>query len=154
VSTAQDYARFVRIFLGRGTVNGRRLLSRRSIDEMTHDQLGGLPVELQPTTDPSKARPFPDGAGQDTFGLGFQIAAGAKPGMRPPGALSWSGLYNTHFWIDEPAGVAGLLMVQLLPFYDEACTELWRDFERAVYANLRELRGASQPARTRLFSRR
>jgi len=33
--------------------------------------------------------------------------------------LSWAGIQNTHFWIDPTNGIGVVLMLQILPFYDE-----------------------------------
>jgi len=33
--------------------------------------------------------------------------------------LSWAGIQNTHFWIDPTNGISVVLMLQILPFYDE-----------------------------------
>jgi methyl acetate hydrolase len=69
------------------------------------------------------------------FGLGFQIAAGESryAGYRSKGSLSWAGIYNTEFWIDPAKHIGGVLMMQLLPFYDEGAIRTLRTFERAVY---------------------
>ncbi len=47
--------------------------------------------------------------------------------------LSWAGLFNTQFWIDRQRHVAAVMMMQLLPFYDDGAIRTLRDFERTVY---------------------
>ena len=42
VSTAMDYARFCQMMLDEGKVGNTRLLSRKTVELMTHDQLGRL----------------------------------------------------------------------------------------------------------------
>ncbi len=134
MSSALDFAAFMQLVLGRGERAGVRLLSEGSVAEMTRDQLGelGLTVVEQPGTDPARASPFPLGAGRDGFGLGFQVAVGAPDG-RPDGALSWAGVYNTHFWIDPADGLGVVVLTQTLPFYDPAVVGVVRDVERALY---------------------
>jgi len=132
-STATDYAKFIQLILGRGQRGGVRLLSEASVAEMTRDQLDGLTVVEQPVAMPSLSAPFPLGAGRDGFGLGFQIAVDAPDG-RPDGTLSWSGLFNTHFWIDPRNGIGVVLLFQVLPFYEPQVIDVLRRVERAVYA--------------------
>ena len=105
---------------------------------MSRNQIGAVFVSQQPAADPGLTRPFPLGAGRDKFGLGFQVTAPSDGGSksRSPGSLSWAGLYNTEFWVDPKRGVGGVLMMQYLPFYDEAAIRTLRDFEAAVYEQL------------------
>ena len=133
LSTASDYARFVQLILGGGEREGTRVVSQTSISEMARDQLEAVTVVEQPSAMPNVSRAFPLGAGKDGFGLGFQVSTGQSVGGRPPGALSWAGLQNTHFWIDPTNGIGVVLMLQLLPFYDEKVIDLMTTFERTLY---------------------
>jgi CubicO group peptidase (beta-lactamase class C family) len=136
-TTAGDYAIFLRMLLGEGAAGGTRILRPETVREMIMNQIGGLPVELQPVGDPAATRPFPLGAGRDRFGLGFQIAGpGGPPDRRSAGSYSWSGLQNTHFWVDPAEGIAGILFMQLLPFYDDAAIAVLEGFEERVYQSL------------------
>ena len=134
VSSALDFAAFMQLVLGRGERAGVRLLSEASVAEMTRDQLSelGVTVVEQPGTDPTRASPFPLGAGRDGFSLGFQVAVDSPDG-RPDGALSWAGVYNTHFWIDPANGLGVAVLTQTLPFYDPAVVGVVQDIERALY---------------------
>lgn len=134
LSTAEDYARFMQFVLGRGARGSTRLVSEETIEEMTRDQLGDFTVTEQPGAMPELSRPFPLGAGSDGFGLGFQISTAPSADRRPAGSLSWSGLANTHFWIDPETGVGVALLFQVLPFYDPAVLQVMDRFERALYA--------------------
>jgi methyl acetate hydrolase len=138
-STARDYARFLRMLLNGGTLDGVKILSPQSVALMGQNHLGNLFVETQPNALPERTRPFPIGAGKDKFGLGFQIQA-ADPALakfRSPGSLSWAGINNTHFWIDPKRQVAAIVLMQVLPFYDEDAIKVLRDIEEVVYRNLR-----------------
>lgn len=134
--TAADYIHFLQMLLNEGVYAGRRILQTRSVEEMTSNQIGSLCVEEQPGAMPQLSQAFPLGAGADKFGLGFQLKANLEDGARSPGSYSWAGLYNTHFWGDPLKGVAAVLLMQVLPFYDTECISLLADFERLVYANL------------------
>jgi len=59
------------------------------------------------------------------------------PGRRGAGGLAWAGLGNTYFWIDPGAGVAGVILTQLIPFADAKVLDLFDRFETAIYLTLR-----------------
>src|SRR6185369_19462 len=87
LSTAGDYVRFLQLMRNRGMLEGVRLASRKTIDWMTSDHLGAIPVEgdlLLP------------GYG---FGLGFAVRthAGLAPQPGSPGQYFWSGIGGTSF---------------------------------------------------------
>lgn len=138
LSTADDYARFIRMILGHGEANGVRLLSSSSVAEMTRDQLVelGIKVSEQPGAIPETSSAFPLGAGLDGFGLGFQIDAPDNPSPRAGGSLSWAGLWNTHFWIDPTNGVGVVFLTQVLPFADKGVMDLLMAFEAELYNHL------------------
>ena len=137
-STAADYITFLQMLLNRGTLNEAGILSAASIDLMTQNQIGDLIVEEQPGALPTWSRAFPLGANRDKFGLGFQIAAsdGEPAKQRARGSYSWSGLYNTHFWVDPEHEIAAVILMQVLPFYDAACIRALQGFEERIYGNL------------------
>jgi len=138
LSTANDYARFIRLILGDGETGGVRLLSSQSVAVMTRDHLEGMTVTEQPGAIPATSSAFPLGAGQDGFGLGFQVTAESTAGGRSLGSLSWAGLLNTHFWIDPDNGIGVVLLTQLLPFYDDEVIELLTTFESTLYDQLQK----------------
>ena len=136
-STASDYASFLRMLLNRGGGSTARLLNADTVLLMSENQIGNLRVELQSIADPAVSRPFPLGAGRDTYGLGFQITEpGGGPDTRSPGSYSWSGLQNTHFWVDPVEDIGALIFMQVLPFYDEAAIDVLQGFEQRVYQSL------------------
>lgn len=137
-STVADYVKFMQMFLHEGRApNGTRLLSADSVKQMSRSQTGNVHVELQPTANEALSKPFPLGAGRDTYGLGFQVTGSpADPGMRSPGSLSWAGIFNTEFWIDPSRKICAVLLMQYLPFYDPAAIDTLQGFERRVYAGL------------------
>jgi methyl acetate hydrolase len=137
-STAQDYGRFMQMLLEGGHLGSAIILSENSVQMMGENGIGPIFVELQPGADESLTKPFPLGAGHDKFGLGFQIASGEPRSarFRSPGSMSWAGIYNTEFWIDPVKHIAGVLMMQLLPFYDGGALRTLHDFEELVYQNL------------------
>jgi CubicO group peptidase (beta-lactamase class C family) len=138
-STAPDYARFIQMILNHGTLGNVRLLKEQTVREMARNQTGDVKVRLQPTADPLRSKPYPLGAGEDVWGLGFQLAAPAKPlaDMRRPGSMNWAGINNTFFWIDPQAQIGVIVLMQVLPFYDDAAIAILQGTERLVYQHVR-----------------
>jgi methyl acetate hydrolase len=138
-STAADYSRFIQMILNRGELGGVRLLKEQTVREMAKNQTGDVKVRLQPTADPLRSRHYPLGAGEDVWGLGFQLAAPAKPsaGMRRPGSMNWAGINNTFFWIDPQSEIGVIVLMQMLPFYDDKALQVLQGVERLVYQHVR-----------------
>jgi CubicO group peptidase (beta-lactamase class C family) len=138
-STAGDYVRFLQMFLNHGKFQGHTILSKASIRAMTRNQIGNVVVETQPAASPTTL-PFPvaPAAGRDKFGFGFEITTSnmENTNLRSPGSYTWAGIFNTHFWVDPRRKIAAVLMVQVLPFYDDSIMKLYQDFEEAIGKNL------------------
>jgi len=138
-STAADYVRFLQMLLNDGQWHESALLSKESVYAMTTNQIGDVVVQTQQSTDPAQSNSFPFGAGRDKFGFGFQITAWNEenPALRSAGSYSWGGTYNTHFWVDRKRQIAAVILMQVSPFYDDRCIQLYRDFEQIIGRNLR-----------------
>jgi CubicO group peptidase (beta-lactamase class C family) len=136
-STASDYGLFLRMLLNRGTLNGKRILSEKSAKAMFESATGTVTVRLQVSSAPALSKNFPVGAGKDKWGLGFQLAAEKQANRRSPGSGTWAGIFNTHFFIDPTKEIAVVVMMQTLPFYDEASMKVYSGVEEAVYKNLK-----------------
>ncbi|HET9567422.1 MAG TPA: serine hydrolase domain-containing protein [Vicinamibacterales bacterium] len=135
--TASDYGLFVRMLLNRGTLNGKRILSEQSAKLMLEPATGTVVVKEQQSANPSLSRNFPVGAGKDKWGLGFQLAAEKLPNRRSPGSGTWAGIFNTHFFIDPSRELGVVVMMQTLPFYDEASMKVYAGAEEAVYSHVK-----------------
>jgi len=133
--TAADYLAFERLFLNQGRADGRQVLRPETVELMSQNAIGGLEVRLLETAVPAysnNAEFFPGMVKK--WGLGFMISTEALPGGRSPGSLAWAGLGNTYFWIDPAKGVAGVILMQLIPFADPKALSLLAGFEKALYA--------------------
>jgi CubicO group peptidase (beta-lactamase class C family) len=134
-STAGDYIRFERMILNGGTLDGARILSAESIAMMGRNQIGEVGVHAVKTALPEMSMDFSFiDEGKDKWGLGFLITTRQVPGKRSAGSLSWGGIDNTYFWIDPARGIAGVILMQLLPFADTKALAIYDTFERGVYA--------------------
>lgn len=133
-STATDYLRFLRMLLNRGELDGVRILAPETVALMEENHMGNVSVRAIPSTAPnlSAAFNFVDD-GKDKWGLAGQITTATIAGKRSPGSVSWGGIFNTFFWYDSKRGVAGVIMMQFLPFADPKALELYDTFERGVY---------------------
>jgi CubicO group peptidase (beta-lactamase class C family) len=140
-STTGDYIRFLQMFLNKGKWQGKTIMKSQSIRAMTSNQIGSVVVDSQPAVQPNLARAFPvaPSAGRDKFGFGFQITASNRENtnLRSPGSYTWAGIFNTHFWVDPKREIAGVIMMQVLPFYDDSVMKAYQDFEEAIGRNLR-----------------
>jgi CubicO group peptidase (beta-lactamase class C family) len=132
-STAGDYCRLLRLLLNAGEYQGKRLLSEASCAEMSRNQLGDQFAGVQTTAVPRRSNDFIFMNGTEQFGLGLAIESVAQPSGRPAGSASWAGIFNTYYWIDFDNAFAATLMMQVKPFADPYCVELYRQFEHALY---------------------
>jgi len=103
VSTTMDYARFCQMLLNGGTLDGVRLIGRKTLELMASDHL---------TPDVKiKGDLVPPGHG---FGLGFAVRR--QPGIAPflgsQGQFFWSGMAGTFFWIDPKEDLFAVFMMQ------------------------------------------
>lgn len=134
VSTAPDYARFLRMLLRGGELDGARVLSAETVAEMGRNQVGTLRAGAMASTMPALALPFDPIPDQHTgWGLGFLINPEPGPHGRSPGSLAWAGVFNSFYWLDPAAGVAGILMAQLSPFGDPGALAAYAALERMAY---------------------
>ena len=79
---------------------------------------------------PTLSKNFPVGAGKDRWGLGFQLAAEKQANRRTPGSGTWAGIFNTHFFIDPAREIGVVVMMQTLPFYDDASMKVYAESKR------------------------
>jgi CubicO group peptidase (beta-lactamase class C family) len=132
-STVDDYGRFVRMFLNGGTLDGVRVLKAETVALMGQNHIGAVSVPAQTSALPRSADFTFIADGRDKWGLGFLITVDQVPGKRSPGSLSWGGINNTYFWIDPARGLAGVIMMQYVPFADAKALAVYDTFERGAY---------------------
>jgi CubicO group peptidase (beta-lactamase class C family) len=103
VSTTMDYARFSQMLLNGGTLDGNRIIGRKTLELMASDHLGPQVRVDSPL--------MPPGHG---FGLGFAVRtqAGIAPFPGSLGQFFWSGMAGTFFWIDPKEDLFAVFMMQ------------------------------------------
>lgn len=134
LSTAPDYAQFMRLILNEGELNGTRVFGPGAMECLTTNQCGEAVAGSWVTGAPafSNDTDFSMG-GTARHSLGFVLSTKDSPAGRAAGSLSWGGIYNTYYWIDPARGVAGATFAQLLPFSDAKSLALFDAFESEVY---------------------
>jgi CubicO group peptidase (beta-lactamase class C family) len=113
ISTAEDYIPFGIMLANGGELNGKRILSRKTVEMLRSAHV--------PDTLPGRA----PGEG---YGLGVRVVTNhVKRGtMLSDGTFGWSGVYGTHFFVDPVEQTVGVLLVQT------SNREVNQDFEDLV----------------------
>lgn len=116
VSTARDYARFIRMLLNDGELEGVRILSRKSVELMR------------------SARTDWDNDSVADFGLGFRVLSdlGKTGELGSVGTYSWGGAFYTSYWIDPQENLVGIFMSQVRPVDSDVAVK----FRTMVYQAL------------------
>lgn len=104
VSTAADYVRFHQMMLNGGELDGARILGRKTVELMTANHTGDLPVWLS-------------GPGYG-FGLGYSVIKDVGQAAIPGsvGQYGWGGAFCTYFWVDPQEEMIGIMMTQVIPY--------------------------------------
>ena len=134
-STAADYARFLRMVLSGGELDGVRVLAAETVAMMTSNQVGTIRAGAIGTAMPQLSPaydPFPDQHSGWSLG-GFLINPETGPNGRSAGSLCWAGIFNSYYWADPVTGITGILMAQLLPYADEQVLAAYGALERMAY---------------------
>jgi CubicO group peptidase (beta-lactamase class C family) len=116
-STIGDYMKYFQMLLNGGTLNGNRILGRKTIDLMF---MNHLPLSLLPF----KVADPPDyGYG---FGLGSRVLLNVAESQKPGsvGEYGWAGVGKTYFWVDPVEEIIGILMAQSMMQFDTPEREL------------------------------
>ncbi|MGD9752640.1 MAG: serine hydrolase domain-containing protein [Acidimicrobiia bacterium] len=132
--TVGDYLRFCRMLLGKGTLEGTKVLEPATVELMGSNAIGAVDMAKMTTCIPDYTHDvdlFPGMAKK--WGLTFMINTEDTGRGRRAGSLAWAGLANSYYWIDPTSGVAGVLATQIFPFADPTVLELLDRFEAAVY---------------------
>jgi methyl acetate hydrolase len=121
------------MFLNGGTLDGVRVVKVETIALMEQNQIGAVSVPALKSALARSADFTFIADGRDKWGLGFLITVDQVSGKRSPGSLSWGGINNTYFWIDPTRGIAGVIMMQYLPFADAKALAVYDTFEHGAY---------------------
>ncbi|MDP3849611.1 MAG: serine hydrolase domain-containing protein [Luteolibacter sp.] len=121
-STAPDYARFCRMILREGELDGRRYLKSESVKQMTTVQSGDLKTGFTP------------GNG---WGLGCCVVREPQgvSATLSPGSFGHGGAFGTQVWIDPVKKRFHILMVQRADFPNSDASDVRGGFHEAAAAH-------------------
>jgi CubicO group peptidase (beta-lactamase class C family) len=117
MSSAADYLQFAQMLLNGGELNGKRLLSPRTVELMASNHVGDM---------------FNGKLGRPAHGLGFglivqvvedNVAAGLRVSN---GSFGWDGAFGTQVWVNPKEKMITVIMIQT------QVAQVQRDFENAV----------------------
>ena len=122
-STLHDYARFSQMLLNGGELEGVRILGRKTVEAMTSNQIGRLPLVPEPFTPPG-------------FGFGVRVQLPTTPtgvALGSPRAFGWEGIATTYVSIDPREHLVTILLLQH-GTYDEG--HIFERFANTAYQAL------------------
>lgn len=113
------------MMLNMGEYNGKRILSRKTIELMTTDQLALMGIDTQNIL----------GGNGTSFCLGFALTTERKLASEhgSVGSFNWGGIFNTKYWIDPEEEMFMVAMTQMLPFYHQ---EFWQKLNTIIYSSV------------------
>jgi CubicO group peptidase (beta-lactamase class C family) len=131
VSTARDYHRFCAMCLNGGTLDGQRILGRKTIELMTINHLPGK-ADLSVMSKSLFSETQNAGTG---FGLGFAVTIDVARSMMPGsvGEFYWGGMFSTAFFIDPVERINMVFMTQLSP---SSVYPIRRELKTMIYSAL------------------
>ena len=126
-ASTEDYLQFCQMLLNGGQWNGKRLLSRKTVELMTDNAIGNL--DLRNYMEGDENRQNLRGYG---FGLGVRVrrSTGASGWLGSTGDFGWAGAYGTYFWIDPKEELIGMVMMST------RVARLRTEFPNAVYQSI------------------
>lgn len=94
-STAEDYAKFLQMFLNKGEFNGTRIISRKTVELMLTNQ-----VQPPLTT-------------QYGLGFGLETDKNDHQDVMSLGSFRWGGAFNTQYWADPKEKLVGIIYTNM-----------------------------------------
>jgi CubicO group peptidase (beta-lactamase class C family) len=131
VSTVGDYARFCQMLLNGGELDGTRIVSRKSVEQMTQNHLPqGIKINHFPVPTVDVRPEVGNG-----FGLGFMVrtADGRGPIPGNVGDYTWPGIFGTQFWVDPKKDLVAVMMIQVPASSGAIRSKYWTQTRELVY---------------------
>ena len=122
-STTSDYANFLQMVLNDGTLNGKRVISKATIQKMKTNQLADdIPVFGNPNSG-------------YTYGFSYQKIATNSGYHYKKGRLGWSGLFGTRYWLNPEQNMSVVIMTQTYP--QPSRDKIFKEFEGLVNSSFK-----------------
>jgi len=133
-STAPDYLTLLQALLNGGSFRRANILRPDTVAMMSTNQIGNIEAGVLRTANPGLSNDVDFFPGVHLrWGLGHMINVDPVRDGRAAGSGTWAGLFNTYYWIDPKKRIAGVIMMQILPFADKQSLVAYRQFERGIY---------------------
>jgi CubicO group peptidase (beta-lactamase class C family) len=120
-STASDYARFARMLLNGGTLDGKQYLMPETVKLMASIHTGDLKAGFVPGS-----------------GWGLAVGVVREPvgitAMLSPGTYGHGGAYGTQAWMDPEKGIAYIMMIQRAKLSNSDASEMRQAFQETAAA--------------------
>lgn len=132
VSTTADFLKFCRLILGRGELDGQRLISPKTLELMAANHIPGGRDIADVSTPSMFSEAGYAGVG---FGLGFATTTNVARTLMSGsvGDLFWGGMASTYFWVDPVEDMAVVQMAQMMP---SSLYPIRRELRTLVYSSL------------------
>ena len=114
ISTSLDYFKFLQMLLNGGIYNGKRILSRKTIELMTMNHL----PNNKNMSDMGSTGSFSEVRYQGTgYGLSMAVTTDPAASQSPlsVGSFNWGGMASTYFWVDPKEELLAIFMTQFIP---------------------------------------
>ena len=123
-STGADVARFYRMMLNKGSLDGKKILSPAAVKELTRVQTGDLKCGFTP------------GMG---FGFGFAVVREPEgvTGMLSAGTFGHGGAFGTQSWADPEKGVFMILLIQRVGLANGDSTDMRKELQRLTVESMK-----------------
>ena len=127
-STTIDYARFCMALANKGSLNGKRILKKKTVELINETQSSELD---------KNNKGYMSQVDEIGFGLGYQIIKKENPQLFPysKGTYSWGGYFNTKYWIDPKKELVFVGMTQMFGFNN---SDFWKILMEEVYEVIEE----------------
>ena len=125
LSTPLDFARFAQMLLNGGSLDGVRILGRKTVDLMTSNHIGDRTIDI--AVGPNHG-----------FGLGYAVRKGVEGTFMPgsPGTFGWGGAAGTWFFVDPVEQLWGLFFTHVFGYQFMPEADLASRFEKMTYEAL------------------
>lgn len=135
IGTIADYHRFCAMLLGKGELDGARIIAPKTLELMTSNFLPGG-ADLASVSRSLFSESTSAGSG---FGLGFAMVIDPARTLMAAseGEFYWGGAYSTAFFVDPVEGITMVFMTQLYP---SSAYPVRRQLKTLIYSALMDSR--------------
>lgn len=123
--SAPDYARFAQMLLNGGSLDGVRIIGRKTVELLTSNHIGARSIDL--------------GTGPEHgFGLGYAVRKSVAGTFTPgsAGTFGWGGAAGTYFFVDPVEDLWGLFFTHVFGYQFSSEADLAGRFEKMTYEAL------------------